>query len=101
MKSYRNDDMKEKILFPALKTGDKQISITQDVDGGHSSIIKHIIGIGNSDMIDFDQMGFITSKGRFVDRFEAKRIAVEANQIKLDMSNSGELFSCELDIEYA
>ena len=92
--------MKEKILFPALKTGDEQISITQDVDGGHSIIIKHIIGIGNSAMIDFEQMGFITSKGRFVDRFEAKKLAVEANQIKPDMIKSGELFSYELDVEY-
>jgi len=40
--------------------------------------------------------GFITSTGRFVDREEAGRIAVEAGQVKASALRGGHLFSEDL-----
>lgn len=42
------------------------------------------------------KQGFVTNEGRFVDRKEAARIALEAGQVKELKSGSGELFSEDL-----
>ena len=90
--------MIEKILFPAIKTGDNQLSLTQDISSGHASIVGHLIGHGAVDIIhgDDDKLGYITNFGRFVDRTEAKHIALLANQIKNGESELGLLYSYQL-----
>ena len=72
--------MSERIILAAIKTGENNIATALN-PGRHDNIIHHLAKSGFKTPIKGTQ-GFLTSKGRFVDRVEAKRIAVEAGQVK-------------------
>jgi hypothetical protein len=62
-----------------LKTGAKELDdIYQCRIGRHHAEILHIFG----DQVDHNTSGFYTSYGRYVDRREAARIAIESGQIQ-------------------
>ena len=72
----------EKILCAAI-----QIRKNKDdepiVIGGyrHGDCFNTVFKLGYTAYIDQEEQGFITSKGRFVNRKEAKTIAQQANQL--------------------
>ena len=81
-KIYKKDKDCERILCAAI-----QIRKSKDgepiVIGGyrHCDCFRTASKLGYMAYIDQDEQGFITSKGRFVDRKEAKQIAKQANQL--------------------
>ena len=78
-------DMSEYILCAAisLPIRDNEPPI---IIGGyrHGDCFTTAINMGYSNYISKNKQGFITSKGRFVDRKEAKIIAKKANQLLRD-----------------
>jgi hypothetical protein len=90
--------MKERILFPAIKTGENQFSVTPSIDEGHSSIINHLIGNGAHGMVDMDGLGFVTTFGKFVNRDDAMKIAISSGQLKSDAPKNGPLYSFHLEV---
>jgi hypothetical protein len=84
----------EKILLAAIKTGDNQVSVALQPDSRHNSIFNHLAEIG------FDVLkckaGFLTSHGRFVDRIEAKKIAIELGVIDPTKITRPQLYSDDL-----
>lgn len=83
------DNLKEYILCAAIKLMGMNNNNTAVISGfRHVDIIIQLnkLGIsldyqGDSDM-ECHWMGFLTSKNRFVNRSEAYKIALEANQIE-------------------
>jgi len=77
--------MSEYILCAAIA-----LSVRNDeppvIIGGfrHGECMTAAIKMGYSNYISQDEQGFLTSKGRFVDRKEAKVIAKNANQLIRD-----------------
>ena len=78
-------DMSEYILCAAisLPIRDNEPPI---IIGGfrHGDCMTNAIKMGYLNYISQDEQGFLTSKGRFVDRKEAKIIAKNANQLLRD-----------------
>jgi len=81
----------EYILCAAVKTvvNDETIIISGYRHGDCFNIVQKLCPIKYISQMD---QGFITSFGRFVDRVEAKQIAVQANQL-IRESVFSELFS--------
>lgn len=66
--------------------------------GRHHDLVRHMASLNKAGLANVSKQGFITTHGRFVDRKEALRIAVEQEQL-LDMSEDArrsELFSEDL-----
>jgi hypothetical protein len=84
----------EKILLAAIKTGDNQVSVALQPDSRHNSIFNHLSKNG------FDVLkrkaGFLTSHGRFVDRIEAKEIAIKSGAIDPSKIIGAKLYSDDL-----
>lgn len=72
--------MEEKIICAAVKTSDDMVAIQLGI-GRHNNIIHHLARSGFKTPVSGEQ-GFITSSGRFVDRIEAREIAIKAGQCK-------------------
>ena len=69
---------KEKIVSVAVKIDDNVIAVVEP-PGRHEDILVPLYKFG----VDITgEQGFMTSKGRFVDRGEADRIAIAAGQTK-------------------
>ncbi len=68
----------EKIKAAAIRRSDKVLATGKS----HSEIIK-ASPFGTCK--EGSKMGFVTSAGRYVDRIEALKIAIKANQINKDM----------------
>lgn len=91
-----NVDYDEYILSAAisltLKEGDSPVIL-----GGyrHADCFSTAVQLGYTGHINADEQGFLTSKGRFVDRREAKLIAKRAGQLICD-SKYTNLFSEDL-----
>ncbi len=81
-KIYEKDKDCERILCAAI-----QIKINKNskpiIIGGyrHGDCFRAVSKLGYTAYIDQDEQGFITSKGRFVNRKEAKALAKQANQL--------------------
>lgn len=71
----------ETIILSAIKTSDNQVSVALHPRSRHGEIIHHLVKSGFEYPIVGEE-GFLTSTGRFVDRVEAKKIAIESCQIK-------------------
>lgn len=80
----------EKIVAAAIKEGDVVCSVPQP--GRHHNVMRAMAAVGVPIPI-VGQQGFITSEGRFVNRFEAQDIARAAGQIIRKTGPIGELFS--------
>lgn len=70
----------EKIILSAIKLNDKSVVVELQPDSRHDNIIHYLAKSGFSTPIKGGQ-GFLTSRGRFVDRVEAKRVAIQSGQI--------------------
>ena len=70
----------ERILLAAIKTGDNQVSVSLHPESRHSEIIHHLARCGFETPIKGEQ-GFLTSTGRFVNRVEAKEIAIKSGVV--------------------
>jgi hypothetical protein len=71
----------ESIVMAAIKTSPVTVS-TVLKPGRHKDIIAHLTRHGfNAAAVGPGNQGFVTSEGRFVDRREAKEIALAAGQI--------------------
>jgi hypothetical protein len=62
----------------------------------HGDIIPVIINETGVNCVNGEQQGFITSSGRFVNRREAAKIALESGQIRKLRFHEDELFSEDL-----
>ncbi len=66
--------------------------------GRHHDLIRHMAGLNKGGLANVSKQGFLTTHGRFVDRKEGLRIAVDQKQL-LDMSEDArrsDLFSEDL-----
>lgn len=61
--------------------GEQEIVVTVEQPGRHHNIIHALAMLGMTTPIGGDQ-AFVTSTGRFVDREEAAKIAIEAGQLR-------------------
>lgn len=84
----------EHIAKAAIKADDGAI-YSMPPPGRHHSIIALMVDVGHRTPIRGTQ-GFVTSEGRFVDRREAAKIAIEANQLKDRESSPTTLYSEDL-----
>ena len=71
----------EHIILAAIKIGENQLAVGLHPESRHNYIIHHLAKNGFKTPIKGEQ-GFLTSMGRFVDRVEAKKIAIKADQIR-------------------
>lgn len=80
----------ERVLCAAIWVDDKRPHAGQPVPAGyvvwglrHDTILAHLVDcdIGTRRDRNGDRQGFVTSRGRFVDREEAARIAIAAEQV--------------------
>jgi len=77
----------ETIVMAAIKTSPVTVAAVLK-PGRHKDVIAQLTHHGYSAMaVGPTSQGFVTSEGRFVDRKEAKEIALEAKQIE-DMARS-------------
>lgn len=77
----RSSDIKETIILSAIKIEDNVVAVRLQPNSRHCWIIHALAKAGMETPVTGEQ-GFLTSTGRFVDRVEAKKIAIEAGQIK-------------------
>lgn len=76
----------ESIVMAAIKTSPVIIASVLK-PGRHKDIIANLTRHGyNSAAVGKDNQGFVTSEGRFVDRREARDIAMQAGQIGEEMT---------------
>lgn len=80
------------IVAAAIKQGGIVYSVPRP--GRHHHVIKHMVDCGIEPPI-FGEQGFLTEDGTFVDREEARRIAIEAGQV-VNPDHPRELFSEDL-----
>lgn len=80
----------ETIVAAAVKEGDAVCSVERP--GRHHNVMRAMAAAGIPIPI-VGQQGFVTSTGRFVNRFEANDIARAAGQIIVKTGPAGELFS--------
>lgn len=72
---------KERIMFAACKRGDRIWTGKR-----HNEIIMHMMEDGEKPPFFITEQGFITSTGRFVDRYEAAEVAIRAGQVTSHVS---------------
>jgi hypothetical protein len=81
----------ETIILSAIKTTTNEnnivVSAALQPHSRHCNIIHHLAKMGFLIPIKGEQ-GFITSTGRFVERAEAKKIAIDSGQIKETISST-------------
>lgn len=85
--------MTERIVSAAIRS--REIILSIPAPGRHSDIIFSASRtIVDAELIHIGEQGFLTSTGRFVNRVEAKHLAIAAGQLR-DTSTYGkaELFS--------
>lgn len=70
----------ETIILAAILTGEGQVSVTLHPHSRHCNIIHHLAQQGFPTPIKGKQ-GFLTSTGRFVDRTEGKKIAIDSGMV--------------------
>ncbi len=83
--------MSERITAAAIKF--LYITCVLPPPARHHHILRAIANVRQDVLIGPDEQGFVTSAGRFVDRSEARRIAVDAGQTNTKHSH---LFSEDL-----
>jgi hypothetical protein len=81
----------EHILFAAIKIGAKTYALPRP--NRHHNVINSLIEAKLFKAPITGEQGFVTNKGRFVDRIEGLQIATDANQILEKHGNEGQLFS--------
>lgn len=80
--------------FPELEDSPFLVVVGHD----HSQCIRALYDVTGKTTGGRVEQGFLTTKGRFVDRIEGARIALETGQIKaLQWPEYGELFSEDLN----
>lgn len=88
--------MSESIIAAAIKRGPVVFTGTR-----HGFIIKQMVEVGfihvdsPSERVSFEEQGFLTSEGRWVDRREGMQIAIDAEQVEYK-EHFPELFSEDL-----
>ena len=82
--------MSETIVAAAIRY--REVAISQPRPARHGHIIRWMADLG-LDVVQPEDQGFTTSDGRFVDRVEARRIAVDAGQLLPNARSHDELFS--------
>ena len=81
----------ERIVGAAIRCEGMAFSL--EPPARHGDVMQYLVKLNLPDYCHGDQ-GFVTDRGRFVDRAEAKRIAKAAGQIIRDTSGgSDELYS--------
>ena len=78
----------ETIILSAIKISDTGVCISLHPYSRHNYIIRDLIELGADPPIKQDVQGFITSTGRFVNRKEAYKLAIAANQIEKSITNN-------------
>lgn len=73
--------------------GQDDLVISMAMPYRHSHIIQRMFLRFGIENVQPDDQGFVTDDGKFVDRKEAKRIAIAANQVRIDRTLHDELFS--------
>lgn len=86
----RIEDQGELIVAAAIRS--RGIIVMVERPGRHGNCINVMHSLG----LDYTDQGFITNRGRFVDRQEAARIAVAAGQGSPREGVGGNLFSEDL-----
>jgi hypothetical protein len=83
-------DLPELIVSAAVRVDGKVVMVERP--GRHGDCINFLSGLGQ----DHRDQGFVTSRGRFVDRLEAGRIAMASGQGSPRAIRNGHLFSEDL-----
>lgn len=86
----RIDSQPELVVAAAIRSGG--VIITVERPGRHGDCINFLHRLGQ----DYADQGFLTNRGRFVDRKQAARIAWEAGQGSAREICNGNLFSEDL-----
>lgn len=88
-----NDPESVRIVCAAVQIGD-----VVHLGTGHIAITKQLVALKIS-AVDLASCGrgFLTSNLKYVDRFEAARIAIAAGQIKQQDAPNGKLYSDDID----
>ncbi len=77
----------ELIVSAAVRCGDRIVTVERP--GRHGDCINWLFGLG----VESRDHGFLTSRGRFVDRLEAGKIAAAAGQATANPAVNSHLFS--------
>ena len=84
--------MKEKILGVAWCRGGGLVC-SMLAPARHVDLLRELQKLGVTGPIQQDEQGFITSEGRFVNRYVAARIAYHSKQLRHGWRSKMELFS--------